>query len=81
MDKHVKYRAFVETVKCGSFTAAANILNYTQPGISRIISGMEEDFGFRLFNRSKSGVSLTEEGKRIYELCLSILEKENIVLL
>jgi len=79
LDRHIKYKAFVETVKCGSLTAAANILNYTQPGISRIITSMEDDFGFRLFNRSKSGVTLTEEGKRIYEICLGLLEQENLL--
>ena len=47
MDMNIqKYKAFVTTVSCGSFTKAAEILNYSQSGISRmimILKGMEGD--------------------------------------
>ena len=33
-----KYMAFVKTVEYGSFTKAAEILNYSQSGISRMES-------------------------------------------
>ena len=40
-----KYFAFIKTVELGSFTKAAEILNYSQSGISRMISDLEkEDF-------------------------------------
>ena len=32
-----KYLAFAKTVECGSFTKAAELLNYSQSGISRMI--------------------------------------------
>ena len=39
MDTNIqKYMAFVKTIEYGSFTKAAEILNYSQSGISRMIS-------------------------------------------
>ena len=42
MDMNIqKYMAFVKTVEYGSFTKAAEILNYSQSGISRMINDLE----------------------------------------
>lgn len=41
-----------------------------------MICSLEEDFGFPLLNRAKSGVVLTDEGRHIYELCVQLLEKQ-----
>ena len=42
MDKNIiKYLAFVKTVEYGSFTKAAELLHYTQSGISRMINELE----------------------------------------
>lgn len=73
----MKYRAFVEAAKSGSLTAAAVSLNYTQPGISHMISSLEQEFGFQLLYRSKSGVSLTEAGKTIFMICQELLERQD----
>lgn len=37
-----KYFAYVKTVEYGSFTKAAEILNYSQSGISRMINDIGE---------------------------------------
>ncbi len=38
MDMNIlKYMAFIRTVEYGSFTKAAEILNYSQSGISRFL--------------------------------------------
>ena len=42
----------------GSLTAAAERLDYTQSGITRMISSLEEELGFPLFIRSRRGVRL-----------------------
>ena len=34
----IKYRAFVKTVECGSLAEAAQVLNYSPSGISRMIT-------------------------------------------
>ena len=73
----MKYRAFVEAARAGSLTAAAVSLNYTQPGISHMISSLEQEFGFQLLYRSKSGVSLTESGKTVFLICQDILDRQD----
>lgn len=60
-----KFQAFVSTAKLGSFTGAAAELGYTQPSVSRMVSGLEDEWGVRLFVRHGSYVSLTPEGKAI----------------
>lgn len=47
----VKYMAFLKTVECCSFTRSAELLNYSQSGISRMISDIEEDWGICLLER------------------------------
>lgn len=66
MDGNVlKYRAFVETSKTGSFTRAAEILGCSQSGISRMISDIERDWGVTLMERGRNGVMLTPEGREL----------------
>ena len=44
MDSNLlKYMAFIRTVECGSFTKAAEQLNYSQSGISRMINDLETE--------------------------------------
>ena len=54
------YRVFIRVAKIGNLTAAAEQLGYTQSGISHIVSALEQEFGFQLLRRSKTGVSLTQ---------------------
>lgn len=60
-----KYLAFVETVECGSFTKAAEILNYSQSGISRMIHDLEKEWKVLLLERSRAGVRLTSDGLKL----------------
>ena len=60
-----KYFAFVKTVEYGSFTKAAELLNYTQSGISRMISDLEKEWGVTLLERNKGGVKLTSDGMKL----------------
>ncbi len=60
-----KYIAFIKTVEYGSFTKAANALNYTQSGISRMIADLEKELGLSLLQRSKNGVKPTSDGTTI----------------
>ena len=49
MDMNIqKFMAFVKTVEYGSFTKAAEILNYSQSGISRMINDLEKDWKITL---------------------------------
>lgn len=66
MDMNIqKYMAFVKTVEYGSFTKAAEILNYSQSGISRMINDLEKEWQIILLERGKTGVKLTSDGLRL----------------
>ena len=60
-----KYRAFLKTVECGSFTRAAEMLNYSQSGISRMIQDLEKEWNVSLLERGKAGIRLTSDGIKI----------------
>lgn len=66
MDMNIlKYMAFLKTVEYGSFTKAAEVLNYSQSGISRMINDLEKEWKVTLLERSRAGVSLTSDGSRL----------------
>lgn len=76
MDMNIsKYLAFVRTVEYGSFTRAAEMLNYSQSGISRMISDLESDWKVTLLERGKSGVRLTSDGTRLLPYVRSVCEE------
>ena len=51
-----------EIVKKKSFTNAAEALYISQQSLSEIVAKIEEQFHFKIFNRSRKGAQLTEEG-------------------
>ncbi|WP_137134499.1 LysR family transcriptional regulator [Rhizobium sp. FKY42] len=55
--------AFESVARLGSFSSAADELSLTQGAISRQISGLEDQLGILLFERSSRGVGLTEAGR------------------
>ena len=61
----LKYMAFVKTVQCGSFSKAAELLNYSQSGISRMIADLEKEWNVTVLERSRSGVRLTSDGLKL----------------
>lgn len=66
MDMNIqKYMAFVKTVEYGSFTKAAEVLNYSQSGISRMINDLEKEWKVTLLERGRAGVRLTSEGLKL----------------
>lgn len=74
MDNNLlKYMAFVKTVDTGSFTKAAESLNYAQSSISKMIADLEKEWGISLLERNKRGVSLTSAGKQIMPYARKIL--------
>lgn len=54
MDMNIqKYMSFVKAVEYGSFTKAAQKLNYSQSGISRMISDLEKEWKVVLLERGE----------------------------
>ncbi|WP_428646422.1 LysR family transcriptional regulator [Roseibium sp.] len=75
MDKLSALSGFVQSVKLGSFSAAAKHLGVSQPAISQQVRGLEEELGIRLLNRTTRQLKLTEAGERYYSYANDILER------
>ena len=71
-----RYKAFVASVKTGSFSRAAEDLNYTTSGVSQLVTALEEELNLVLFHRSRKGVKRTVDGERLYPLILNFLRQE-----
>ena len=54
---------FLEIVKTGSFTAAADELYITQSCVSKYIFALEKELGFPLFDRNKRKIAITQAGE------------------
>jgi DNA-binding transcriptional LysR family regulator len=74
-----KYKAFLEAVEQGSFTKAADTLNYTQSNISRMVSDLEEEWGIVLLERGKSGVTLTSDGLKLIPQIQRIIHENDLL--
>jgi DNA-binding transcriptional LysR family regulator len=59
--RHLRY--FVAVAEDLNFTRAAGKLHLAQPSLTRQIHNLENEIGVRLLNRSRSQVTLTEEGR------------------
>ncbi len=66
-------RIFKAVVECGGFTAAETALGISRSAISQHMNDLESRLGFSLCQRGRSGFSLTEEGKEIYQAGLTLL--------
>ncbi len=74
MDMNIqKYMSFVKTIEYGSFTKAAEILNYSQSGISRMIGDLEKEWKVVLLERGKGGVKLTSDGLKLLPYAKSLV--------
>ncbi len=60
-----KLKALLTAVELGSFTKAAEVLGYTQSGLTHMMNSLEKEVGFTLLERGRGGVSLTEDGERV----------------
>lgn len=66
--------AFVWIAELGSFRAAADKLNTTQPAISQRIAAMEAIMNVRLFERGSRGIKLTEKGQELVSHSIRMLD-------
>ncbi|OED41277.1 LysR family transcriptional regulator [Endozoicomonas sp. (ex Bugula neritina AB1)] len=66
--------AFLAVVDCGSFSEAADKLFLTQPAVSKRISGLEDQLGTSLFDRTSRRVSLNEAGRTLLPRARQMLD-------
>ena len=74
-----KYEVFAKTVELASLTRAAEELGLTQSGVSHIIAAIEEELGFRLLTRTRTGARLTTEGEKIIPYVRELLRQEKLM--
>lgn len=80
MLKRLNYRdlralyVFVVVADCKGVSAAQTILDMAQPAISNHLKYLEDQLGFVLCVRGRSGFSLTKEGQDVYEACTVLSE-------
>jgi DNA-binding transcriptional LysR family regulator len=67
------FLAFAETVKRGSFAGAARELGLSASAVAKSVARLEADLGLRLFHRTTRRVTLTSEGRELYERCRRIV--------
>ena len=67
------YKVFKEVAEAGNITAAAQALFISQSAVSQSIKQLEAELQTRLFARNSRGVSLTAEGKMLYEYVRSAI--------
>ena len=70
MSRHVNLRqieAFKAVIENGTISRAAQILNISQPAMSKLIAHLEFDTGLRLFDRVKGRLAPSEHGMRLYD--------------
>lgn len=60
-----RYRALVCAIETGSLSAAAEALQYTPSGMSRMVAALEEETGVPLLLREHSGVCPTKECEKL----------------
>lgn len=66
---------FVEVMRRGSFAAVAKDRNLDPSSISRLIAGLENELGIRLFQRSTRQLSPTESGRIYFERIEPLIEE------
>ncbi|NEU32332.1 LysR family transcriptional regulator [bacterium LRH843] len=71
-----RYEVFNTVVELKSITKAAASLNLTQSAVSYSIANLESELGFPLLIRSRSGITLTNNGERILNHTRTILHWE-----
>lgn len=69
--KHIEY--FVEVARCNTISCASKNLFASESTINSGISKLEEELGYKLFQRSKKGMYLTKEGSLIFQQAEKIL--------
>lgn len=67
--------AFASVVKYGSYTMAAKQLGLTRSAIGKSVVRLEQRLQVRLLNRTTRSLSLTDDGRVLYQTCVTILDE------
>ncbi len=70
-----RLNAFVTVVEAGSITRAAELLFIQQPPLTRLLQGLEQEFGISLLERLPRGVVPTEAGEVLLQEARAVLAR------
>lgn len=73
-------KCFVTVAQQQSFTRAAQVLHTTQSAVSLMIKELEDEVGFRLFDRTTRQVLLSDSGETFFKLAHHLMNEFQIVL-
>lgn len=60
------YRVFKTVADEENLTRASEMLNISQPAVTKHIHNLEDELGIKLFTRTKYGMVLTPDGEKVY---------------
>ena len=75
MDISAQMLIFATIVERGSISAAARSVGQAPSAVSKQIGLLEDQVHYRLLNRTRTGVSPTQEGQEFYEKCKAMADK------
>ena len=75
MDISAQMLIFATVVEQGSISAAARSIGQTPSAVSKQIALLEDHVHYRLLNRTRTGISPTQEGQELYLKCKAMAEK------
>ena len=70
---------FSVSVRCGTFTKAAEELYTTQPHVSMVIRSLEQELGTKLLIRSTDGIQLTDTGEQVLYYAENVLKTTDLI--
>ena len=71
------YEIFLKVAETGSITTAADMLGYTQGGVSHAIASLEQELSVTLFTRKKNGAVLTHEGEKLLPVIRDLVSRHH----
>ncbi|MBB6446407.1 LysR family transcriptional regulator [Bacillus benzoevorans] len=74
---------FLEVAKQKSMTKAAEVLHVSQPALSKMVKGLEEELGMTLITRTNKSSEVTDVGKIVMEYAVkmnALLNEMNVTL-
>ena len=70
----------IDIAQTGSLTSTAKRLFVSQQAVSKSIKQLEEELGVTILNRTKTGVSFTEEGIEVVEFARKVLAEQETLM-
>ncbi|MDR1067435.1 MAG: LysR family transcriptional regulator [Clostridiales bacterium] len=75
--QQLKY--FIEIVRRGSISKAAENLYITQPSLSNAVKDLEAEVGVKLFTRTPKGITLTTDGMEFLGYARQVVEQASLL--